>query len=907
MADSVNVRVSDSDKLYPNAVVVKVGAQEIIAGRDGVSPVVTTEAIPHGNRVTITDAVGEHAFDVMDGASAYEQAVAGGYEGTEAEFAEDLAGFSDKADTAETAAASAAQSAQSAINSASNAATEAGEAAASAATALTHRDAADSSAQSAAASATSAGNSASAAAASASAANGSATSASASESNAANSATNAASSETAAAASESAAAASAAAASNSAAAAAQSASAIEEYEHDAEAWAIGKRGGTDVDSSDATYQNNSKYYAEQAAASSSAASSAASAAAQSATEAASEADSSKSYSRSSYISSTMASGSATAAADAQTAAETAAATAEGHATNAASSATAASGSATAAATSESNAADSAAAAAASEAEAKRVEESIPADYTDLAEDVSNLKSAVNDPVTGLDTKAPIIINSASGDIASFTDGADNMPIKQLTVNVEPIQDLHGYDNPWPAGGGKNKFAFPYAEGTKTNNGVTFTVNDDGTVRINGTATARGVFYLQNDVSNFHPDAGTYYVSKGSECQSATIIVEAYNGTTWKKNLATVGTAASVQFTVDYDGYDRVSAYFSVPSGNSPSNEIVKPMIRLASETDATFSPYSNICPISGRTSATVTRTGANIWDEEWELGYLDPSTGQNASSRDCIRAKNYSPIAPNTPYYVKTPNVSEVNCKLFFYDDNKSFISWRTLVNETYTVPSNARYFRFFMSNQYGVTYNNDISINHPATDTQYHPYEGNTYTIQLGDTVYGGTVDAVQGVLTVKFIKVTINSVALWPNTTNPNGTAVYKIIEETNHIVSSDKRPYMLSNIFKYGKLERTSAPLYQYGGADGINTAQTFILPSTITTTAEANQWFVDNPTECIFMLATPIEITLLPTQITTLLGTNNIWADAGPVDVDYRADTKLYVDQKIAAAIAAALNA
>ena len=67
MADSVNVRVSDSGKLYPNAVVVKVGDEEIIAGRDGVSPVVTTEAITHGNRVTITDAVGEHVFVVMDG------------------------------------------------------------------------------------------------------------------------------------------------------------------------------------------------------------------------------------------------------------------------------------------------------------------------------------------------------------------------------------------------------------------------------------------------------------------------------------------------------------------------------------------------------------------------------------------------------------------------------------------------------------------------------------------------------------------------------------------------------------------------------------------------------------------------------------------------------------------------
>ena len=45
-----------------------------------------------------------------------------------------------------------------------------------------------------------------------------------------------------------------------------------------------------------------------------------------------------------------------------------------------------------------------------------------------------------------------------------------------------------------------------------------------------------------------------------------------------------------------------------------------------------------------------------------------------------------------------------------------------------------------------------------------------------------------------------------------------------------------------------------------------------------------------------LATPIEITLTPTQIDTLLGTNNIWADCGPVSVDYPADTKLYI-QKI----------
>lgn len=45
----------------------------------------------------------------------------------------------------------------------------------------------------------------------------------------------------------------------------QSATDSAESAEDSEAWAIGKRGGADVDTSDETYNNNSKYYAEQSA------------------------------------------------------------------------------------------------------------------------------------------------------------------------------------------------------------------------------------------------------------------------------------------------------------------------------------------------------------------------------------------------------------------------------------------------------------------------------------------------------------------------------------------------------------------------------------------------------------------------------------------------------------------
>lgn len=59
-----------------------------------------------------------------------------------------------------------------------------------------------------------------------------------------------------------------------------------DYTHEAEAWAIGKKDGEDVPSTDETYHNNSKYYSEQAGASKNAAASSATAAANSATQAA---------------------------------------------------------------------------------------------------------------------------------------------------------------------------------------------------------------------------------------------------------------------------------------------------------------------------------------------------------------------------------------------------------------------------------------------------------------------------------------------------------------------------------------------------------------------------------------------------------------------------------------------
>jgi hypothetical protein len=43
----------------------------------------------------------------------------------------------------------------------------------------------------------------------------------------------------------------------------------------------------------------------------------------------------------------------------------------------------------------------------------------------------------------------------------------------------------------------------------------------------------------------------------------------------------------------------------------------------------------------------------------------------------------------------------------------------------------------------------------------------------------------------------------------------------------------------------------------------------------------QWFVDNPTHFVYYIATPQTYQLTPTQVTTLLGQNNIFADCGQI--------------------------
>lgn len=298
---------------------------------------------------------------------------------------------------------------------------------------------------------------------------------------------------------------------------------------------------------------------------------------------------------------------------------------------------------------------------------------------------------------------------------------------------------------------------------------------------------------------------------------------------------------------------------------------------------------SNVRPISGWDEVNVHRTGINITDEEWELGNIN-ANGYPYDDSERMRTKNFNPCSPSTQYYVLFPTTGN-DATLFFYDINKSFISTTGWIYKgVVTTPPNAYYIKMVLGRTYGTTYNHDISINYPSTDTEYHAHQGTSYPIPLPSTVYGGTLEVMSGKLTLTHAIVDLGTIN-WD-------TAGNRFISSNIRNLSvrksnwSPSNPLPICSKYKYQAVlngETTDLIFGIYDGYLYVRDLQ-YSTPSQFRDASAGVQ--------ICYELATPTEITLTPTQVETLLGNNNIYSSCGDVEVEYRADTKKYVDKKIA---------
>ena len=439
----------------------------------------------------------------------------------------------------------------------------------------------------------------------------------------------------------------------------------------------------------------------------------------------------------------------------------------------------------------------------------------------------------------------------SGAIVSFI-APKAHALKQVVVDVNPVQDLHGYDYPWPPGGGKNIL--------------------DPDKR---TETTQNLYYYLSD--GIVLKAGTYTVSISGGNAAGIYINKKADAST----LAVKYNATELTFTLAEDTGVYVNIYYSPAP---PDMASVKCQLETGSMATA-WTPYSNICPISGWNGCEVYRTGINVWDEEWELGEYNAqlSTVEKYEDNTHIRSKNPIPVKPNTTYYM---NSAGNNVHLIVADaDGNVLYRTITLNSGTFTTPVNGVFVYFNMASAYGTTYNHDISINYPGTDTGYHAYTGNSYVFSFGETVYKGNLDVTTGLLTATWGAVVLNGSENWHN---PDGSGFpyldFNSLKKSlgyGNIIISDKLSavggsYQLTQK-RYAVAGFIDSP-NSYPGANWL-----YINADGRRTVAELKEWLTNNPTEVCYELANPITIQLTPQQVAALKGYNAMWSNGGDIEV------------------------
>ena len=173
-------------------------------------------------------------------------------------------------------------------------------------------------------------------------------------------------------------------------------------------------------------------------------------------------------------------------------------------------------------------------------------------------------------------------------LISFEGKVKDFPLKSCLINIEPVQAGSGDSSPenvraisgWTGvtvqQTGKNMYSFG-GSASESRNGITFTRNVDGTVQVTGTATD-ATFYIFTALQDGLPEGD--YILSGSSGDAK--IYGVYNEEYYWDNT---GDGVSIHYTGGKLNFNiRVLKDKTV-------NNIVKPMLRIASDTSPEFEPY----------------------------------------------------------------------------------------------------------------------------------------------------------------------------------------------------------------------------------------------------------------------------------------------------------------------------
>lgn len=417
----------------------------------------------------------------------------------------------------------------------------------------------------------------------------------------------------------------------------------------------------------------------------------------------------------------------------------------------------------------------------------------------------------------------------------------------------------------------------------------------------------------------------------AETAAAVAAVQAQGKATKESIPADYSTLAA---TVDRLSRDRAGAIVCQAAGaaiqvQDASNDPLQGLRIFGRSTQDGVPTPENPVEIVSTEKPVVTVCGKNLWDEETELGYWQSANGEAYMADNQIRSKNIIPIAPNITIYFTAPNNKVID--FVFYDRNKSFLSSRSLAQKI-TSPDDAYYMHINLRSDYGPTYNNDVCISLSALDGVYVPYargqrlaiatpgslpgipvaSGGNYTDENGQQWICDEVDLARGVYVQRVHGLTFNGTENW-TLDDYNGTK-YLLLPLSILGITGGATGDMCTHA-----THATWCAVSSLKGDDFFVSPHAFFSLSqggNEYTSADdwktylATQYEAGTPVEILYARATPAETVLTDAEVQAFRalhsckGNTTVLNDAGAhMVLEYAADPKTYIDNKIAALVAA----
>ena len=481
--------------------------------------------------------------------------------------------------------------------------------------------------------------------------------------------------------------------------------------------------------------------------------------------------------------------------------------------------------------------------------------------------VSEMSSAITLPENGYYLK-----ESTEANPLSITDG-EELNAQSCEVSFEPIQDLNGQTNPYPAGGGKNKLD-----------------------KADSSALANSTWL--NVECNL--PAGTYTFSFKSSTTSGQCTFNVFdsNGDRIYQAPNSIQLVSTVihTFTISSAGA-RVSSYINVASN------ISEVMIEVGS-TKTDFAPYSNICPIRGWDSVDVVVAGKNLFDFSSYKNSIsatrctytvgDNSVTITATGRDSYIINSVYKIENKGQMTVSWTANNNNDGRVYVFCDGEPFAYANNGETKhlTFTPPAGTEYItiRFgVLDSGNSITYSN-IQVELGSTATYYNPYIApTTHTATFSDTVYEGSHEFVSGKATLYKKFVSIDGSNEWVEYPENSGKFYCDSVIGINEASQVTSGTEYISN-------------MYIFSGDGATPSANITVDKRFYGQRLWGRFWVYDSdyandlagfktmlnttPLQICYPLATPTEITLTPETIELLKGNNVLWSDSnGNVKLKY----------------------